>query len=60
MTISISGTGYVGLSNAIVLAQSNTVFAVDINKNKTDLINNKKSPIIDKDKVYTRDLLKRD
>ena len=49
MKITVVGTGYVGLSNAIVLAQSNTVFAVDIDEDKVNLINNKKSPIIDTD-----------
>ena len=49
MIITVVGTGYVGLSNAIVLAQSNTVFAIDIDKNKIEFINNKKSPIIDRD-----------
>ena len=49
MKITVVGTGYVGLSNAIILAQNNDVFAVDIIKEKVDLINNKKSPIIDKE-----------
>ena len=49
MKISISGTGYVGLSNAIILAQHNKVYAVDVVASKVDLINNKKSPIIDKE-----------
>jgi UDPglucose 6-dehydrogenase len=47
--IAIAGTGYVGLSNAVLLAQHNQVVAVDIVKDKIDMINNKKSPIIDKD-----------
>ena len=47
--ISVAGTGYVGLSNAIILAQHNKVYAVDVVASKVDLINNKKSPIIDKD-----------
>lgn len=47
--ISIAGTGYVGLSNAIILAQYNKVFAVDIIPEKVNLINNKISPIIDKE-----------
>ena len=49
MKIAVAGTGYVGLSNAILLSQNNTVMAVDIIQSKVDLINNKKSPIIDKE-----------
>ncbi|HHX81201.1 MAG TPA: nucleotide sugar dehydrogenase [Acholeplasmataceae bacterium] len=49
MIISVAGTGYVGLSNAIILAQHNKVYAVDVVPSKVDLINNKKSPIIDKE-----------
>lgn len=49
MKIVVSGTGYVGLSNAIILAQHNEVNAVDIIQEKVDLINNKKSPIVDKE-----------
>ncbi len=48
-TIAVAGTGYVGLSNSILLAQNNTVFAVDIIESKVKLINNKKSPIADKE-----------
>ena len=49
MKIAVVGTGYVGLSNAILLAQNNQVFAVDVVPEKVDLINNKKSPIVDKE-----------
>ena len=47
MKIAIAGTGYVGLSNAMLLAQHNKVVAVDIIKEKVDLLNEKKSPIAD-------------
>ncbi len=46
-TIAVAGTGYVGLSNAVLLSQNNRVFAVDIVEEKVQLINNKKSPIVD-------------
>lgn len=49
MKIAVAGTGYVGLSNAILLAQHNEVYAVDIVQEKVNLINSKKSPIIDKE-----------
>lgn len=48
-TIAIAGTGYVGLSNAILLAQRHKVYAVDIIEEKVDLINAGKSPIIDRE-----------
>jgi len=47
LKIAIAGTGYVGLSNAVLLAQHNEVIAVDIMPEKIALINNKKSPISD-------------
>ncbi|MFT9191103.1 MAG: nucleotide sugar dehydrogenase [Liquorilactobacillus sp.] len=47
--IAVAGTGYVGLSISILLAQHNQVFAVDINKRKIELLNKKISPIADKE-----------
>jgi len=47
MKIAVIGIGYVGLSNAILLAQNNEVFAVDLVSEKVDMINNRKSPIVD-------------
>ena len=47
MKIAVAGTGYVGLSNAILLSQKNEVVAVDLVPEKVEMINNKKSPIID-------------
>ena len=49
MRIAVAGIGYVGLSMAVLLAQHNTVIAVDVVSEKVDMINNRKSPIADKD-----------
>lgn len=49
MKIAVAGTGYVGLSMAVLLSQHNEVHAVDIIAEKVDMINNRKSPIADKE-----------
>ena len=49
MRIAVAGTGYVGLSMAVLLAQHNQVTAVDIVPEKVDMINARKSPIQDRE-----------
>lgn len=58
MKIAVAGTGYVGLSIAVLLAQHNEVVAVDIVEEKVNLINNKKSPI--QDEYIEKYLLEKD
>jgi UDPglucose 6-dehydrogenase len=47
MKIAVIGTGYVGLSNAVLLSQHHEVVALDVIKEKVEMINNKKSPVVD-------------
>ena len=49
MKIAVAGTGYVGLSMAVLLAQHNSVTAVDIIPEKVDMLNSKRSPIVDRE-----------
>ena len=57
MKVTVVGTGYVGLSNAMLLAQNNEVMALDIDEKKIALLNNKESPILD---TEISEFLKRD
>lgn len=49
MKIAVSGLGYVGLTNAVLLAQNNEVYAVDVDVAKVALVNDRKSPFLDKE-----------
>ena len=46
MKIAVAGLGYVGLSNAVLLAQNNTVVALDLSQTRVDMVNARKTPII--------------
>src|SRR5699024_3924213 len=59
MKITVAGTGIVGLSNAVLLAQNNEVIVLDIIQEKVDQINNNQSPIVDneiEDYLATKEL----
>lgn len=47
MHIAVAGLGYVGLANAVLLARKHTVYALDINRERVELVNQRKSPIVD-------------
>ena len=49
MRIAVAGIGYVGLSNAILLSMNHEVIAVDVSKERVDMVNMRKSPLVDKE-----------
>ena len=49
MKIAVAGLGYVGLSNAVILAQHHQVWAVDVDQSRVDAVNERRSPIVDAD-----------
>ena len=51
MRIAVAGLGYVGLTNAVLLAQNNTVIALDIDAARVELVNARQSPIVDPELV---------
>jgi len=57
LRIAVAGLGYVGLTNAVLLAQNNTVIAVDIDAARVELVNARQSPIADPE---LEDFLKND